>query len=179
MAGWVFKRGCFKNLPEALRKNHRDCSRQAVIGITTPSYPVYTDGMPLHGLTYTDAVQLQRFKNSCGPQRGLRSTFGNDCILSSFFSFILTSNKFDLQTFHTHDARIIYYNTSYRKVYTLFRAPLHVCLSPAPHSTSPRTGVRRNPRYGFPVTRVCSSYICYVVDRAKPIVSGVVSSLSF
>jgi hypothetical protein len=23
-----------------------------------------------------------------------RSTFGNDCILSSFFSFILTSNKF-------------------------------------------------------------------------------------
>jgi hypothetical protein len=28
-----------------------------------------------------------------------RSTFGNDCILSSFFSFILTSNKFGLVVF--------------------------------------------------------------------------------
>ncbi len=57
--------------------NSKQCKIVALSDAVTPS---------------TRCVGIYQF---CPFVRVVRSTFGNDCILSSFFSFILTSNKIE------------------------------------------------------------------------------------
>ncbi len=120
MLTWHHHRGCVKKVAWSLGAAVTGITRYACadeslallapgVQISASLHDLWPQGM-MYDLYYTSQLtfdtQLQKkIVHSPEPCTRVcsmyliaceRSTFGNDCILSSFFSFILTSNKFGL-----------------------------------------------------------------------------------